>query len=206
MSSWAFPFAHEGRFGYDYAAVLRYPLPRPAPVSAPRRDRMRAEFPVVENTVQGIAVPYMVWSREMLRGGRRIHEIVQRGAFTRSSTLAGRDIPLIVGHDEALVLGSTRAGTLCLRETARGLSCECSVGDGELAKTVTGAIRRRHYTGFSASFKVLDAAVYEGAGNDGQDLREIRSAHLMEISVVRLPVYETRVTISSRLRERPGRR
>ena len=133
-------------------------------------------------TVEGRAVVYDALSEDL--GGFR--ERFARGALTRTLS-HGRDVGLLYSHDSAAVLASTRAGSLELEEDPQGLAVRARLdrADPDVqrldAKLRAGTVDKMSF-GFRA---VRD----DWSEEDGQLIRSISEAELIETSAVWLPAY-----------------
>lgn len=113
-------------------------------------------------------------------------EIVKPGAFKRSLQ-ARNDIKLLWNHDTGQVLGSTRAGTLTLREDSHGLFVEATLPNTTLGRDARELIKRGDVNAMSFGFSVPQGG--DSWSEDGQT-RELNSVRLYEISIVAYPAYQ----------------
>jgi HK97 family phage prohead protease len=133
-----------------------------------------------EPTVEGYAAtfnqPYPV--------GKLFTEQIDPGAFKRSLN-SPAEVKFLVDH-EGPVLASKRSGTLTLTADTTGLHSVATLDPANPnAAALISALRRKDYDKMSFAFTVP-------SGGDGwdQDLRTIRSANLMDVSVVAYPANE----------------
>lgn len=110
-------------------------------------------------------------------------ETVRRGAFQGSLT-SDADIRLLWNHDNNVVLGSTRAGTLKLREDGHGLLAEADLPDNEWGRPVRDAIRRGDVRAMSIGFYVR-----RDEWSQDRTKRTLTSVDLLEVSPVVWPAY-----------------
>lgn len=108
-------------------------------------------------------------------------EIITPGAFRNS---LGADILALHDHDRSKVLGRTRSGSLRLSEDSRGLHFDLDLPDTSHGRDVLALAERNDLGGMSFGFETLDDSWTN-------DMRELRSVRLFEISVVSSwPAYE----------------
>lgn len=113
-------------------------------------------------------------------------ETIQPGAFKRSLR-SRNDIKLLWNHDSSKVLGSTRAGTLKLREDSQGLFVEAILPNNSWGNDAKVSIQRGDVTGFSFGFTV--PAGGDSWSADGSE-RTLNSIRLHEVSTgVAFPAY-----------------
>ena len=126
-----------------------------------------------------------------------LSESIAPGAFT--NTLA-EDIRALVNHDTTLVIGRTKAGTLALREDARGLWADIAINpnDGDAMNAYERA-KRGDVDQASFGFDIIreDTEVRED-GSVHWTLLEVR---LHEISICTFPAYKE-TNISARTAQR----
>lgn len=124
-------------------------------------------------------------------------ESVAPGAFTE--TLSG-DIRALVNHDTTLVLGRTKAGTLNLREDARGLWGRVAVNPNDRAALdLYERVKRGDVDGCSFGFDILDED--SEFREDGSIHWTINKVKLYEVSCCTFPAYED-TNISAREKQR----
>ena len=112
-------------------------------------------------------------------------EKIAPGAFTRSLR-ARNDIKLLFNHDSGQVLGSTRAGTLRLEETAKGLLATADLPDTNMGRDAAYLIKRGDIDSMSFGFSVPPGGDTWSA--DGSQ-RTLDSVRLHEVSIVAFPAY-----------------
>jgi len=130
-------------------------------------------------TLEGYAAVFN--SRSENLGG--FTETIAPGAF--SQTLKARnDIKLLWNHDTSAVLGSTRAGTLQLREDEKGLRVTAELPDTNLGRDIAYLVKRGDIDSFSFGF-----SVNEDSWNSRGTERTLESVRLSEASLVSFPAY-----------------
>lgn len=124
-------------------------------------------------------------------------ESIAPGAFSR--TLSG-DIRALINHDTTLVLGRTKAGTLELREDARGLWGEITINpkDGD-AMNLYERVKRGDVDQCSFGFEIVSEETDFRA--DGSVHWTITEVNLFEVSACTFPAYEA-TSISAREAQR----
>ena len=113
-------------------------------------------------------------------------EQIKPGAFKRSLQ-ARNDIKLLFNHDTGQVLGSTRAGTLQLREDGNGLLATATFPDTQLGRDTATLIRRGDIGKMSFGFRVPTGG--DSWNADGSQ-RSLNQVNLHEVSIVSFPAYE----------------
>ena len=113
-------------------------------------------------------------------------ESVAPGAF--SETL-GNDIRALVNHNDTLVLGRNKAGTLELREDSHGLWGKIKVNPNDSdAMNLYERVKRGDVNQCSFSFMIEDEETE--FREDGSIHWTIRKVNLFEVSVCTFPAYE----------------
>ncbi len=113
-------------------------------------------------------------------------ERIKPGAFKRSIN-SRNDIKLLWNHNTDMVLGSTRAGTLTLKEDEIGLRVVATLPDNTWGRDAKVSIQRGDVTGFSFGFTV--PAGGDSWSADGTE-RTLKSVRLLEVSTgVAFPAY-----------------
>jgi HK97 family phage prohead protease len=113
-------------------------------------------------------------------------ERIKPGAFKRSIN-SRNDIKLLWNHNTDMVLGSTRAGTLTLKEDEIGLRVVATLPDNSWGRDAKVSIQRGDVTGFSFGFTV--PAGGDSWSSDGTE-RTLKSVRLLEVSTgVAFPAY-----------------
>ena len=124
---------------------------------------------------------------EITRGKR---EVFQAGAF--GQRVAHGELHFLLHHDFDRPLASRSAGTLSVEDTAEALTFEARISaelsEVSYVRDFLGALRAGLVGGISPGFAVPDGGAEVRRSGDGI-LREIRDAHLVEISAVTRPAY-----------------
>jgi len=122
-------------------------------------------------------------------------ERISKGAFKAS--VERDDIRALWNHDANYVLGRNRAGTLELKETAKGLLVRIQPPDTTWAKDLTESIKRGDVTQMSFGFVVEKEA---WSVENGEDIRTLEQVKLYDVSPVTFPAYlDTDVGVRSAL-------
>jgi len=127
-------------------------------------------------------IPYNSRSEDL--GG--FIEVIDRTAF-RKTIADGADVFAFWAHNDAEVLGSTRAGTMTLEDREDGLAFSIEVRDTAIGDDHYEAIRRGDVLGTSFGFiSERDEVVY----NEKPAIRTLKEVRLLEISPgVPFPAY-----------------
>lgn len=112
-------------------------------------------------------------------------ERVQRGAFAK--TIKEADIRALFNHDENLVLGRNRAGTLELSEDDSGLYYRITPPDTSYARDLLAIMERGDVSQSSFAFMTIE----DDWGLTEQDfpLRSLLQCSLVDVSPVTYPAY-----------------
>ena len=149
--------------------------------STPQQSRTRDDGDdlIIEGYFAVFDSPYVLWDGAT--------EIVKPGAF--AGCLSG-DIRALIDHDTRLVLGRTKAGTLTLREDARGLYGTIKINrDDADAMSLYARVQRGDVDQCSFGFDIEEETFVDLGG--GQCRWEITKVNpLYEVSVVTYPAYE----------------
>lgn len=132
-------------------------------------------------------------------GGMWIERIAP-GAF--SASIASDDVMALAAHDAARILGRTSAGTLRLREDAKGLAVEIDLPDTSDGRDVGALVKRGDLKGMSFGFIVRKDQWDETVK---PPTRTIMAVELIEVSAVGRPAYgDTSLAQRSRDAAREG--
>lgn len=149
--------------------------------STPQQFRTRDDGDdlIIEGYFAVFDSPYVLWDGAT--------EIVKPGAF--AGCLSG-DIRALIDHDTRLVLGRTKAGTLTLREDARGLYGTIKINRADAdAMSLYARVQRGDVDQCSFGFDIEEETFVDLGG--GQCRWEINKVNpLYEVSVVTYPAYE----------------
>jgi HK97 family phage prohead protease len=148
----------------------------------------RASAPTVddEGKLTGLAAPFGTWTMigEAPWGFR---ERIAPGAFKKA--LNDGDTVLLDNHDPSRPIARKSAGTLELRETARGLEYVATPANTTYARDLVENVRAKNIKGNSFGFRAV--ADRWAVGDDGVDERELLEVKLPEVSPCTFPAYET---------------
>lgn len=126
-------------------------------------------------------------------------EVIRNGAF-RTTLESGSNVRALYHHQGDALLGTTRSGTLQLREDARGLAFELQLPDTTHGRDLAVLVERGDVAGCSFGFKVREGGD-SWQQHGGQLVRELRDVELVEITLTADPAY---TDTSVALRNRPG--
>jgi HK97 family phage prohead protease len=167
--------------------ILAMPAPAPTTDSRERRalteglELRSAEVGGEQRTASGYAV--------LFNSEAKIYdmwvETIKPGAFTKS--LQERDVLAIHSHDSGRVVGRMRAGTLTLREDAKGLAFENPLPDTTDGRDLAIQIDRGDIAGMSFGFI---ATRQEWDDTVEPPRRTIIEAELYEITYTAIPAYD----------------
>jgi HK97 family phage prohead protease len=117
--------------------------------------------------------------------GGYFREVIAPGAFT--TTLKTADVRAYFDHDQGRVLGRSAAGTLRLKEDAKGLAIEIDLPDTSDGRDVKELIARGDVSGMSFGFMVTKQTWDETVEPPTRTIQEVI---LREVSIVSEPAYE----------------
>lgn len=140
------------------------------------------ELRAVEEGGRTVAGYAAVFGRSSLLLYNSFKEQIDRGAFAGS---IGGDVRALWNHNDDIVLGRTKAGTLRLREDAHGLGVEIDMPQAR--PELLESIQRGDVDQMSFAFEVEDEEW--GKDADGVPLRTLRKVRLFEVSPVAFPAY-----------------
>lgn len=139
--------------------------------------------------IRGYAAVFDSFSEDL--GGFR--EVIKPGAFTEALA-NGSDVRALFNHDESLILGRTKSGTLELTEDGIGLAFLCTLPDTQVARDLAVSIERGDVDQCSFGFFCLED---EWQMVDDMPVRSVIKAGLFDVSAVTYPAY-TATTVSMR--------
>jgi HK97 family phage prohead protease len=132
----------------------------------------------------GHAAVFDTWSPEYWG----FKECIRTGAFTK--TLKDKaDVRGLFNHDENLILGRTKSGTLRLHQDDIGLAFEDDLPDTSYAADLAVSMERGDIDQCSFAFQVPTGKETWSTDEDGLLRREILEVKLFDISVVTFPYY-----------------
>jgi len=124
-------------------------------------------------------------------------EVIRPGAFAK--TLASvSNVRALYHHDGNALLGTTKGGSLQLREDSKGLAFTLSLPETSHGKDLAILVDRGDIQGCSFGFRVPDGGDRWEDRRNGQMLRELLNVELSEITLTADPAYQdTSVAIRS---------
>ena len=115
-------------------------------------------------------------------------EVIRNGAF-RKTLESGSNVRALYDHQGSALLGTTRGGTLQLREDAHGLAFELALPDTTHGRDLAILVDRGDVAGCSFGFRVPDGG--DRWEERGQTLvRELLTVDLVEITLTSDPAYQ----------------
>ena len=156
--------------------------------------RSTGELSSTGRTLQGFAVLY---NSETRLGG--FTEVIRKGAF-RKSLESGANIRALYHHQGDALLGTTKAGTLRLRDEARGLAFELDLPNTTHGRDLAELVRRGDVSGCSFGFRVREGGDRWQDRGDAEYLRELLDVDLHEITMTADPAYKD-TTVALRIRQ-----
>lgn len=144
--------------------------------------------PIIEGYFAVFGSDYEIWPG--------MTESIAPGAF--SNTLA-EDVRALIDHETRLVLGRNKAGTLELKEDARGLWGKVRLNPNDSdAMNLYERVKRGDVDQCSFGFQILDEETE--FRDDGSVHWTIREVKLFEVSICTFPAYEE-TSVSARADE-----
>lgn len=137
-------------------------------------------------TIRGYAA---VFNSETVIGGASwgFREQIAPGAFAKALTFS--DVRALFNHDEDMVLGRLKAGTLRVSEDERGLKVEIDPPDTQDARDLITKMQRGDIDQMSFAF-TMEGGSQEWDETGEIPLRTIRSVgELLDVSIVTYPAY-----------------
>lgn len=120
--------------------------------------------------------------------GGMFREIIRPGAF--SNVLSRADVRALINHDENLVLGRNKAGTLSLSEDERGLKFDVTPPDTQYANDLKVSMERGDVSECSFAF-TMQGGIESWDDTGDIPLRSIeRVGDLFDVSIVTYPSYQ----------------
>ena len=142
------------------------------------------ELRTVEGTPKTAAGYAVLFNHPTDIGGMWVEEI-SPGAFAGS--LQQRDVIAIHSHETARIVGRKGAGTLTLREDAKGLAFENELPDTTDGRDLAVLISRRDIAGMSFGF-IATKQTWDDTVDPPK--RTIHEAELYEITYTAIPQYD----------------
>jgi hypothetical protein len=130
-----------------------------------------------------LSLPLNLW------GPTPVREKVRPGAFAK--TLRESDIRALMNHDPNYVLGRNKAGTLALKEDAKGLAVDITPPDTQWARDLAVSMRRGDVNQMSFQFKTIRDEWENGHDAMGAEIKNhtLIETRLYDVSVVTFPAY-----------------
>lgn len=148
-------------------------------------DELRVtEGPNGRKRIEGYAVVYNSMSNDL--GGFK--EKILPGAFT-DALAANEEVLALAHHDPKLILGRRSAGTLTLRDDAKGLYATIDPPNSSLGNDMIESVGRKDIKGMSFRFP-RGAKDAWSMDSEGQSVRTISKAGLMEVTLTGIPAYD----------------
>lgn len=124
-------------------------------------------------------------------------ELIRPGAFAKSLA-AGSNIRALYAHNGEALLGTTKGGTLQLREDAHGLAFSLALPDTSHGRDLAILVDRGDVSGCSFGFRVAPGGDrWEQRG--AQLVRELLSVELHEVTLTADPAYaDTSIAMRSK--------
>lgn len=124
-------------------------------------------------------------------------EVIRNGAF-RTTLESGSNVRALYHHQGEALLGTTRSGTLSLREDGKGLAFELALPDTTHGRDLAVLVGRGDVAGCSFGFRVRDGGD-RWQQRDTRLVRELTDVELIEITLTADPAYaDTTVALRSR--------
>jgi len=125
------------------------------------------------------------------------NEVIRPGAFAK--TLAtGSNIRALSNHDTNALVGTTRGGTLQLREDSHGLAFTLALPNTSHGNDLAELVQRGDVSGCSFGFRVAPGGDKWETRN-GKTLRELLTVDLVEVTLTADPAYaDTTIAMRSR--------
>lgn len=124
-------------------------------------------------------------------------ELIRPGAFAKSLA-TGSNVRALYHHQGDALLGTTRGGTLKLKEDPHGLAFELALPDTSHGRDLAILVDRGDVSGCSFGFRVAPGGDrWEQRG--AQMVRELLSVDLVEVTLTADPAYQdTSIAMRSR--------
>lgn len=124
-------------------------------------------------------------------------ELIRPGAFAKSLA-TGSNVRALYHHQGDALLGTTRGGTLKLKEDAHGLAFTLALPDTSHGRDLAVLVDRGDISGCSFGFRVAPGGDrWEQRGK--QLVRELLTVDLMEVTLTADPAYQdTSIAMRSR--------
>ena len=127
-------------------------------------------------------------------------EVIRPSAFAKSLA-SGSNIRALSNHDVNALVGTTRGGTLQLREDAKGLAFTLELPNTSHGRDLQELVSRGDVSGASFGFRVAPGGERWEQRN-GQMVRELLEVDLIEVTLTSDPAY---VDTTVAMRAMPGK-
>lgn len=130
---------------------------------------------------RGYAAVFDVWSNP-----RPWRMTIHQESFSATLSDRGRPKKMFLNHNDGIVLGSTRKGTLRLNQDSRGLLTEADLPDNEWGRPVADAVERGDIEGMSIGYRVPRSTKTRKTERWSEDRmeREVWEIDLFEVSPI----------------------
>lgn len=130
--------------------------------------------------IEGHAAVFNRWSDDL-----GFREQITPGAFAPILRSLARPVPLVLNHDQSLVLASTRNGSLTLSEDSSGLRIKATLSGTTLGRDVAVMLEEGLLDRMSFAFRVKR----DRWSSDGEERTILEVSDLIDVSVVTTPAY-----------------
>ncbi len=132
------------------------------------------------------------------RLGKGATEMIAAGAF-KEWLATFPDVKCLVNHNSDRILGRTKSGTLSLTDGPDALRFRCQLDKNSQAhRDAYAAIQRGDLNECSFQFICHDQSFQ--SGTDGQQVRVVKKADLLDVSIVTFPFYSDEGSTSAEAR------
>ncbi len=167
------------------------PQPNQKPANN-ERERRTLSAGTVEARAQGEKAPmivgYAATFNQSAEIGGYFTEVIAPGAFT--DAIANDDVRAVFNHDENLVLGRTKSGTLRLFEDAIGLRYEIDPPDTQTARDLIESMRRGDVSQSSFAFSMRGGVETWDESGEVPVRTITKIGTLYDVSPVTYPAYD----------------
>jgi len=130
--------------------------------------------------------------------GAGMTEKVAPGAFA-DCLRTGPDVKCLVNHNTDRILGRTKSGTLTLTDGPDALRFRCQLDKNSQAhRDFYASVQRGDMNECSFAFVCKEQSIEKGEG--GQQVRVVKKADLMDVSIVTYPFYSAEGSTSAEAR------
>lgn len=140
--------------------------------------------------ISGYAIKWDSWSDELRENDRLFQEQFTRGAFTES--LKDNTQLALINHDRSREIASVEKGTLQLEEDDIGLFFKMTLPNDLRSRMTVKSIENNNLAHVSVSFGNAEDKIIKFPN---KDYRYVRTAYLIEISLVESPAYSDTIAV-----------